>query len=243
MVAPKNDQHVVGHRAVVECVEQFAHHVVGERERGEVALHRFFPLAIFSDPLVPMPLGHFLTGSGNVAEIALQVFRLLDFIELESVKIFLRRVPRHMRPVNPDRQKQRLLVSLGQALGRPRDNLRISHFGVSDLQRRPIEMAPIKLSTAVDRPVFRHGLLRHLLSLGRKIIVPRPGIGVAAEVFLIEKSVCVKQLAGTQCEVAGIPEMPRQRDRPLQPRRLAPVVGIGINTGGRRPQSAEQTRA
>ena len=104
-------------------------------------------------------------------------------------------------------------------------------------------MASIKLSAAVDRPLFRHGFLRHLLCLGWKIIVPCPGVGVAAEVFFVKKRVRVKQLASAQRAIAVVFEMPRQRDRAAQLGRLPPVMAVGVNTGGRRPQSGQQTGA
>ncbi len=53
----------------------------------------------------------------------------------------------------------------------------------------------------------------------------------------------MKQLAGAEREVTVVFEMAWQRDGAFQFGCLPPVVGVGVNAGGRRPQAGEQTRA
>ena len=84
---------------------------------------------------MPVALGHRLTGGGQVVEVVRQMLGQLNFVKRKAVEIFLRRVPRHVRPVDANRQKQRLLMPLGQLLCGPRDNLGIGHCSVRDLQR------------------------------------------------------------------------------------------------------------
>ena len=134
-------------------------------------------------------------------------------------------------------------MRLGQLPGSPRDDLGVSHFIIGNLQRRPVEVAAVKFSTAVDRPIFRHGFLRHLLGLGREIVGPCIRVWITAEVLLAEERVGVKQLSCAKSEVAVVPEMARQRDCAAQLGRLPPIVRIGVYAGRRWAQTGEQTRA
>ena len=111
VVGPHHDDGVVCLAAFFEGVEHSAEHVVGEVGGCKICLDGLLPLAVLDYARVVFcGISHFDAGGWNVFQVVIEYRGNLDRIQRKAVEIALRYVPREVRPINTEREKERLVV-------------------------------------------------------------------------------------------------------------------------------------
>ena len=130
VIAPKNDQSIVGIGTRLESIQDAAHHGVSVTHAGQITVYRIFDrIQVFK---FLMNTRSRLFDFSNLGRQIVEIIRLdlgsLQVILPIEIKIFFRTVIGVMRRVETDPKEKRLLMNLFQSLNRPVDPLSIRHL-------------------------------------------------------------------------------------------------------------------
>ena len=240
VIRPENDDGIPGQWSIIQGVYQTADHGVGKKHGGNVTADEASPLLIVEHPLLPMPPRHLLTCGRNVIRIALENLGHRDLSGGgKLVEPLLRCVPRHVRAIDSDREKQRLVMFLGELLLCPTHDLAICHLVVGDVEGRPIHVAAVVFRIAVLGHRDRVNLDWHLLGLGGKVGIPRFRIEKAFVGLLIQ-GMRVIDFAPAHRLVTMILEVLRQGDDILEIRTLSPILLIVVDAANEGADTGQQ---
>lgn len=212
VIAPQDDDRVVGVRTGFERIQDASHHGVGITDAREISMNRVVDgLQVFQLLMNAGPRRlHLLNLRRQIVEITSLVRRQCDLSRFVEVEISLRAVVGIVRGINADAQEERLVVLFLQLFDSPVDANRVRHFLFAFVRDR----SPLKKQAAGDLLAFVVNAVWKWVGK-RRSFAPRIQRPTTFALALVSQEKLVpsanfdgsfgmmKELAGSKCLVAG----------------------------------------